>query len=235
MYPRRIVIFAKAPQPGFAKTRLIPLLGAEGAATLARRMLEQTLATALSASFSHVELCVTPDIDSGAWQGITLPGTIEITNQGAGDLGERLARVAKRCIAQGETVFLIGTDCIDMSMLKLVCADVALAKNEAVMYPTVDGGYALLGLKRFDSSIFSGIAWSTDTVAVETVKKILDLGWSIEIGNTLHDIDVPGDLHWLNLNEGTLQVPDRDADGKGCTLSCWGLKSKGGNSEADLA
>lgn len=203
----RVVIFAKAPHPGIAKTRLIPLLGAEGAALLARRMLDETLATVLSASFSHVELCVTPEINSASWRDVSLPANIEITSQGTGDLGERMARVAKRCIAQGETVLLIGTDCVDLSLLKLVSADVALEKNDTVIYPTVDGGYALLGLKRYDPVLFSGIAWSTQTVAEETVKRILDLGWTIEIGNTLHDIDVPGDLHWLRLNDCALHVP----------------------------
>ena len=64
----RIIIFAKAPQAGLAKTRLIPALGAVGAAQLARRMLEATLASALAADVGPVELCLTPAPDDGAWQ-----------------------------------------------------------------------------------------------------------------------------------------------------------------------
>lgn len=207
MKPVRVVIFAKAPQPGFAKTRLIPLLGSEGAAHLAGLMLKETLATALAAAIGRVELCVTPEIHSPAWRDMKFPTNVEFSFQGEGNLGERMARVAKRCVERGETVILIGTDCIDLSLLKLVSADVALAQKDAVIYPTVDGGYALLGLKRFDPSLFSNIVWSTEIVAEETIKRIKALGWSIDIGNTLHDIDVPGDLHWMNLNNILTKKP----------------------------
>lgn len=200
----RIVIFAKAPVPGFAKTRLIPLLGSEGAAQLARRMLEETLATALAASLGRVELCVTPEINSTDWRDFNFPANVEFSFQGEGDLGQRMARVTQRCVERGETVLLIGTDCVDLSLLKLVNADVTLNQKDAVIYPTVDGGYALLGLKRFDPSLFSDMAWSTDIVAEETINRITKLGWSLEIGNTLHDIDVPGDLHWMTLNNDLL-------------------------------
>ena len=56
----RIIIFAKAPVPGFAKTRLIPALGEAGAAGLARQMLFDTLKEALAAGIGPVELCVWP-------------------------------------------------------------------------------------------------------------------------------------------------------------------------------
>jgi len=53
----------------------------------------------------------------------------------------------------------------------------------------------LLGLARFDPSLFEGIAWSTDKVAAETIRRIEALGWSLHVGETLRDIDVPADLH----------------------------------------
>lgn len=197
----RLVIFAKAPQPGLAKTRLIPVLGAEGAARLAHRMLEETLTTALSSSGFQVELCTTPAFSSDAWRGIVLPDNVDVTSQGEGDLGERMARVVERCVEQGESVILIGTDCIDLTVLTLVSAQVALETHNAVICPTVDGGYALLGLKRFDPSLFEGIAWSTSTVAEVTLKRMHNRRWSVAIGKTLHDIDVPDDLQWLRLND----------------------------------
>ncbi|MBI4936849.1 MAG: TIGR04282 family arsenosugar biosynthesis glycosyltransferase [Nitrosomonadales bacterium] len=194
MKPVRIIIFAKAPQPGFAKTRLIPVLGPEGAAKLACRMLQHTLACAVDAAVGPVELRVMPEIASPAWLGTEIAQEIEIADQGGGDLGERLARAAQRALERGETVLLIGTDCIEMSALLLRDAAATLECNDAVIYPAADGGYVLLGLASFHPSLFNDIAWSTESVARETIKRIGLLGWSLETGPQLHDVDRPGDL-----------------------------------------
>ncbi|MBI5437920.1 MAG: TIGR04282 family arsenosugar biosynthesis glycosyltransferase [Nitrosomonadales bacterium] len=198
----RIIIFAKAPQPGFAKTRLIPALGQDGAAKLARQMLFNTLHEAVAAEAGQVELCVTPDIHEAAWRGIQLAAGIEVSGQGGGDLGARLARAARRGLAHGEPVLLIGTDCVEMSAPLLRSAAAALEHKDAVIHPAADGGYALLGLARFHMLLFENMAWSSDRVASETIGRIGKLGWSLEMGAPLHDIDGPGDLgrvppNWL--------------------------------------
>lgn len=196
----RIIIFAKAPLPGFAKTRLIPVLGQAGAAKLARRMLHQTLACAVDAMIGPVELCVTPDITLPAWLGVDILQGVEISAQGDGDLGARLARAAKRGLMRDESVLLIGTDCVEMSAPLLRIAAAALKHKNAVIHPAADGGYALLGLARFHSRLFRGIAWSTDSVASETICRIEQLGWSLEVGALLHDIDEPDDLRRIPLS-----------------------------------
>lgn len=193
----RIVIFAKAPVPGKVKTRLIPALGAEGAASLAQRMLAETVAQAIAAGLGEPELCATPHPDGVEWAPY-LPAGVRVTDQGEDDLGERLARAARRVIASGEAVMLIGTDCPALNAERLRAAASALATHDAVMHPTEDGGYALLGLTRFDPSVFAGIAWSTDTVADDTRAGIAALGWSLFVGDTLRDIDEPADLELLD-------------------------------------
>jgi hypothetical protein len=190
----RIVIFAKAPVPGRVKTRLIPALGEIGAARLAHRMLQSTVEEALAAGLAIPELCVDPHPLDEAW-GPFLPSQhMRVTAQGEGDLGERLARAAKRSILLGENVLLIGTDCpaLDRNLLRAAAA--ALADHDCVIHPTFDGGYALLGLRRFDSSVFDSIAWSTDAVFAQTQARIAALGWSLKLGETLRDIDEPADL-----------------------------------------
>lgn len=188
----RIVVFAKAPVAGQAKTRLIPALGEKGAADLAVRMLARTVAEALATGL-EVELCATPHPEAPEWQPF-LPSDISVTDQGLGDLGERLARAAERVIVAGESVLLIGTDCpaLDAGMLKEAAAQ--LGTYDAVIYPAEDGGYVLLGLARTHPSIFEEIAWSTDSVAGATMERLMALGWSLFVGNTLRDIDEPGDL-----------------------------------------
>lgn len=193
----RTVIFAKAPAVGFAKTRLAPLLGEEGAARLARAMLEETWRVALEADSGPVELCLTPERQASAWRGTPLPSCVDISDQGSGDLGERLDRVAQRVVAGGENILLIGTDCVEMSAGLLRDAAAALAGHDAIMHPVADGGYALLGLARHDPSLFRGMAWSTETVAQDTIARLSALNWRVKIAATLHDIDRPSDLALL--------------------------------------
>jgi uncharacterized protein len=190
----RIVIFAKAPVPGKVKTRLIPALGDVGAARLAHKMMLDTVAEAFAAGLAIPELCADPHPLDPEWQGFLPTQHMRVTAQGAGDLGERLASAAKRTILLRENVVLIGTDCPGLDRQRLRAAADSLATHDAVIYPTVDGGYALLGLRRFDPSIFSGIAWSTTAVASQTIARIEALGWSLVQGKTLRDIDEPADL-----------------------------------------
>ena len=189
----RIVIFAKAPVPGKVKTRLIPAIGAEGAARLAAEMLHDTGREALDSDVGAVELCGDPPVGHRDWLQ-QVPLDLIRTSQGEGDLGRRLARAAKRVITAGESVLLIGTDCPELDRHRLAAAAAALQDHDAVIHPTADGGYALLGLSRFDPSLFEGIAWSTASVAAETIARIEALGWSLHVGETLRDIDVPADL-----------------------------------------
>jgi rSAM/selenodomain-associated transferase 1 len=182
----RIVVFAKEPVPGRVKTRLIPALGAEGAARLAADMLARTLKEAIATGLP-VELCGEPD--ASLWH----DGPIRRTAQSSGDLGERLSRAAQRVLAE-EPVLLIGTDCPDLDRNRLAAAAAALETHDVVLHPAEDGGYVLLGLARFDPSLFTRIAWSTASVCAETLRVIDALGWSLDLRETLRDVDEPADL-----------------------------------------
>lgn len=197
MKPIRLVIFAKAPLAGFAKTRLIPALGQQGAADLAQRLLEHTLREALTSDVGAVELCVTPSASNPVWQTVRLPANVCLTDQGEGDLGERMARAAGRVVAKGESIVLIGTDCPQLDAAQLRQAVGALQCSDATLVPAFDGGYVLLGLTQFDASIFSGIIWSTSSVMNDTMDRLKRLDWRVQTLPTLHDIDEPSDLKWL--------------------------------------
>jgi rSAM/selenodomain-associated transferase 1 len=193
----RIVVFAKSPAAGFAKPRLTPARGAETAARLAGRMLQHTLQQAIAAAVGPVELCVTPQPSDPAWQGWSAVAGITWSAQADGDLGHRMAQVAQRAIVANERVLLIGTDCPQLDAVRLRSAAELLGHCDAVLSPTFDGGYALLGLRRFDQRPFEQMPWSTADVAVRTIERIRQLGWSLTVGDMLHDIDDPADLQWL--------------------------------------
>lgn len=193
----RVLIFAKAPVPGRVKTRLVPAIGEDGAADLARAFLQNTIRAAKAAGIGAVEVCADPDPADPAWGDLLTD--VEVSEQGEGDLGQRLARAAEHALGTGEPILLIGTDCPDLDTRRLQAAAAALDGRDAVIHPAQDGGYVLLGLTRFDPSLFQGIAWSTDTVCAATVGRLGALGWTYLVAETLRDIDTPADLQTLRL------------------------------------
>ncbi|NUQ17170.1 MAG: glycosyltransferase [Sphingomonas sp.] len=193
MMDTRIIIFAKAPVPGRVKTRLAPALGEDGAAALARTMLLHTIKEASLAGVGKPEICADPDPPHPDWQGL-LPAGFRTSTQGEGDLGERLARAVQRALREDAAVLLIGTDCPALDRFRLCRAAADLRDHDAIIHPAADGGYVALGLRRYDASLFSGIAWSTSSVAKQTIERIRRLDWTLRIRETLRDVDVPEDL-----------------------------------------
>ena len=201
-----VVILAKLPQPGQVKTRLIPVLGRQGAANLARTLLLRTVQIALEARPGKVELCVTPSVTDPGWA--TLQPRLEAmaaaagqaldwSSQAAGDLGQRMLNAAADALQAGNPVILSGTDCLEFSPQLLQQTARALAFHDAVMQPAHDGGYALLGLQRVHPRLFEAIPWGRASVAVRTRERIAELGWSLHEGPCVHDIDTPEDLQRL--------------------------------------
>lgn len=193
----RIAIMAKAPIPGFAKTRLSLTLGAHGAAQLAARMLRHTVEAALSADVGPVEICASPAPDHDAWSDMVFPREILWSEQCAGDLGARMASVVERAVARMEPVLLVGTDCPDLDAIHFQKASAALCAHDVVIAPVVDGGYALLGLNRFHPSLFENIDWSTERVFTQTLSRLRALDWSVRRLPMMRDIDMPMDLQYL--------------------------------------
>jgi hypothetical protein len=197
-----VIVFAKAPQAGFAKTRLIAALGAEGAAQLAERLLHATLEHAIEANVGPVELCVAPDCTHPAFVAAARPRSIAVTEQGDGDLGERMARAFERVLSMHERALLVGTDIPRLDAPYLRAAAAALNDSDAVLGPAADGGYALVGLRRPAPGLFTGMRWSHSQVMDHTRERLAALGLRHVELPLLHDVDEPADLrhvpaHWL--------------------------------------
>ena len=191
----RLLVLAKAPQSGAVKTRLIPALGAQGAAGLARRMLLHTLQQALAANVGTVELCMDPAPGALPWADVDLPAGIERSGQGDGDLGQRMACAVDRVTTTlAQPILLMGTDCPALSATHIAQAAQALAQHDAVVIPVADGGYVLIGLHAPCPAVFTDMAWSTSTVAGETLRRMAALNMRVWLGPQLHDIDEPADL-----------------------------------------
>ena len=194
----RLIIFAKAPVPGSAKTRLIPALGAAGAAALAHRMLDRALRNALAAQVQSVELCMTPAPGHAVWQHVALPQRVQCTAQADGDLGERMAQAMGCNTGHGHRpVLLMGTDCPGLSTDLINETARQLQAHDAVIVPVADGCYSLIGLKLHCPALFTQMVWSTSTVVHETLQRMAALSLSVWQGPMQHDIDEPADLQHL--------------------------------------
>ena len=192
-----LIVFAKAPVAGQAKTRLIPALGADGAAALAERLLAHALAAAVSAGFDAVELCTTPDSGHPVFGQLARRHGVALAAQGEGDLGARMHRALARALQQHDRALLIGSDVPGLDTARLRQADAALAAHDAVFVPALDGGYALVGLRRPAPQLFEGIAWSRADVMALTRERARAGGLRWAELQAVADVDEPADLAHL--------------------------------------
>ncbi len=187
------IVFAKAPRAGEVKTRLIPLLGADGAAALHRQLTHRTLVTATTAGLGPVELHAAPDVNDPFLQDCAQRFGVALLPQQGNGLGERMCHAFDEALARHGRVIIIGTDCPVLTPQHLCDAQAALTSNDAVLIPAEDGGYALLGLTHCDNRLFEGIAWGGDTVLAATRERLRALKWHWHELETLWDIDRPED------------------------------------------
>lgn len=189
-----LIVFAKAPVAGLAKTRLTPALGAEGAAALAARMLHHTLVEAAAAGLGPVELCAAPDARHPALQAAAAAHGAALAVQGEGDLGARMHRALARHLRSHPQALLIGTDAPALDAAVLRQAAHALQQQDAVFVPALDGGYALVGLRQADARCFDGMQWSHARVMADTRERLRAAGLRWAELPPVADIDEPADL-----------------------------------------
>ena len=202
-----LVIFAKAPVAGLAKTRMIPALGPQGSAGLAQQLLLHAVQQAAQVPWDALELCVSPDTTHPAFaqaqhiaQQIgkdTRQGHLSLSVQGDGDLGARMHRALVRGLSRHSAVLLMGTDAPGLNATVLQQAAQALQTHDAVFVPAHDGGYALVGLRQPVPELFEGMVWSTASVMAETRIRTHQAGLRWCELAPVHDMDEPTDLHHL--------------------------------------
>jgi rSAM/selenodomain-associated transferase 2/rSAM/selenodomain-associated transferase 1 len=197
----RLIIFTRYPESGVTKTRLIPLLGADGAANLQRKMTEHTLSRVEGLTASN-DLTLEIRYNGGneklmqRWLG----SKFEYASQGDGDLGKRMQRAFEDVFESGAaSAVIIGTDIPDLTVNTLIKAFSGLKQKEMVLGPAKDGGYYLIGFKKAAFSpavggLFSGITWGEHDVLNKTIKIAMGLGIDYFLLDELDDVDRPEDL-----------------------------------------
>ena len=195
--PDRIAIgiLAKAPLPGFSKTRLAPVLGTDGAAALQARFIERAVETARAADVGPVTLWAAPDENHPAFRTFSSRPGVALARQPEGDLGHRMLTAL---VAARGPAMVIGTDCPALQADHMrAAADALIGGVDVVIVPVDDGGYALIGARHADERLFTAMPWSGAGVMAETRRRLIRLSLSWREPARLWDVDVPADLERL--------------------------------------
>jgi rSAM/selenodomain-associated transferase 1 len=201
----RLLVFAKAPEPGKAKTRLIPLLGAAGAARLQARLARRAVATAQAAGFGRVDLWCAPNAGHPFFAGVGEELGVALADQRGGDLGERMLNAASVSLPEHGYALLLGTDCPLLTAVHLRRVVEELRKGQdAALIPAEDGGYVLLGLARVARDLFRDIDWGTERVLAQTRERLASLGFHFSELEPLPDLDRPEDCLRLSREQPQL-------------------------------
>ena len=199
MPPDSTLLFLRAPRIGTVKTRLARDLGDQPALAAYRHLLDH-LHRALR-NVSRIQLCVTPDDASAEVEPWRHPGWT-VAPQGPGDLGARLARAIQSHLDGGApSVVIIGSDCPQVQPSDLEEAHRQLRDHDVVLGPATDGGYWLIGVRRFLPALFESMPWGTDVVLAETLRRAHHAGRTVAILRTLSDIDTAED--WARWHAGS--------------------------------
>jgi rSAM/selenodomain-associated transferase 2/rSAM/selenodomain-associated transferase 1 len=195
--PAAVAVMAKAPVPGLAKTRLMPLLGAVGAARAHRELTLRTLASVRGASTGPITLWCAPDVEHHFFAVLRQRHGVVCASQPAGDLGQRLCVAMNHHFASTPKTpwLVVGTDCPVLTASHLQQAADALRRYDAVLIPAQDGGYVLLGLRRPMPGVFESVDWSTPKVLAQTRDRLRAAGATWLELPALWDVDEPSD--WL--------------------------------------
>jgi len=198
-----LIQFAREPQVGRVKTRMIPVLSASRACDLHCELTLWTCRELLASGLGQVELSVAGDTGHALFEQCLQMGVARITRQRGADLGMRMYNALQDGLARYENVILVGSDCPGIDRAYLSMAIQALHTAPIVLGPAMDGGYVLIGARAIDEAVFRGIPWGSDQVYAKTLVALAALEMDWVALPCLRDIDRPEDLAVWELSGGS--------------------------------
>lgn len=203
----QIMVFAKAPIPGQVKTRLIPCLGAQGAASLYEKLARRIIKNANRAGLCPVKLWCSPSPEHVFFEDCRRQFNVELLGQRGQNLGERMAYAFEETLKNSPYAVIIGTDCPTLTEADLREALTALHDgHDAVLVPAEDGGYVLLGLRRLEHSLFTNMIWGEKDVLNTTRARLQQLQWYWHELPVRWDVDRPEDVERLRKEEAFQKI-----------------------------
>jgi rSAM/selenodomain-associated transferase 1 len=198
-----LILFTRLPLPGRTKTRLMPWLGPEECAALHRAMLRDTSET-LRRTGRDIFVFYTPDGDLTELRRLC-GEAVYLPQEGEGEnLGERMDRATRKVLGLGyDSCLLLGSDIPAVTQEALETASALLLTHDAVLAPTEDGGYWLVGLKRPCGPIFAHRRYGSAGAFEAAREGCARAGFSLAVGPKLRDIDEIDDLRFYAAHPGT--------------------------------
>ncbi len=194
-----LILFARDPAPGLVKTRLVPLLGAEGAAELYRCFLLDSF-EAVASQPADVFVAVSRGSALEPIRALAAPvcPKAEFLVQVGDDLGQRMRHVFEAVFARAyDRAVAVATDVPSLPPLRLTDALDYAAHRDLVLGPSLDGGYYLIGLRKIIPTCFADMPWGGPTVLVETLRRAQQAGAAVTLLEPWYDVDDPEDLRVL--------------------------------------
>ncbi len=189
-----LAVMAKAPEPGFAKTRLCPPLTPRAAAQIHRRLTDGTLAWTARCTMTSLQLWCAPDRHHAYFRRLGKQHPLTLHDQCRGNLGRRLDQVVRANVRRYDKIIIIGTDCPTLSQRDLTAALTALERVDVALSPAYDGGYVLIALRCHVPGIFGDIAWGGAQVLRQQRQRLHERGLSTTLLDAHRDIDRHEDL-----------------------------------------
>jgi uncharacterized protein len=212
-----IAIMAKASAPGQSKTRLVPPLTFEQAAALNTAFLQDIAGNLLLAgSYAAIAgyVAFAPAGSEEFFRG-TLPSAIGLIDACQPNFGDCLLRTIEEIFVRGHvSAVVLNSDSPTLPTALLIETADALARpgERAVLGPSTDGGYYLLGLKTAHCRLFEEITWSTDRVVAQTLERARELRLEMHMLPAWYDVDDVEGLRRLQREVGAARTPERLLD-----------------------
>jgi len=204
-FHKLVILFTRFPQVGKCKSRLIPVLGAEGALKVHKQLVTHVLMVVKKFLTSNNNTSFQICHDGGTEKKMQqwLGDENKFTQQQGKDLGERMAIALIHGLKNTQDTVLIGSDCPGISTHTLEDGLKSLNDKDLVLGPAHDGGYYLIGVKgnmanKTCRQLFEEIPWGTEHVFAKTLHHAEMLGLKTHILNKLHDIDTADDLRYFH-------------------------------------
>ena len=190
-----VCVFAKPPVPGRVKTRLGLELGDTHAAALASAFLRDTWSAVSRMPWTRTILATT----EGTAADFDLTSEPEVWLQGDGDLGMRIERIVRHGLTEADHVIAVGADTPGLPPQRIAEACRRLRETDAVIGPSDDGGFYLIGLRRCPSGLFADLPWSASTTCVSMQRRLAEHDMAVSLLDPWFDVDRPEDLSRLRL------------------------------------
>jgi rSAM/selenodomain-associated transferase 1 len=198
-----LLLFVKYPENGGVKTRLAKSIGDAAAVSLYKCFVEDILSS-LQCINAHTWICYYPESsidDMPGWLGSSY---FYLLQKGE-NLGKRLQHCFKSSFDKGfEKTIVLASDIPEISENIINNAFKILEYKDAVIGPSFDGGYYLVGFnkKSYAAQIFDDISWSTDLVYEETLRKIEAYKLRYSVLDKINDMDTIDDIRKFSIRNG---------------------------------